>query len=156
MATVTLSESRAVQVPIEEAFDRVLVHPLPELFSRRRLAIPPIREVRGQTGRWGTIGETRTIVTTDGGTMLETLTSYERPHSFGYTISEVRGPMKPLVASADGRWSFEPAGNGTLITWSWVLTPTAVGRVVMPAFGAMWHGYARQALEQAAGILHGD
>lgn len=153
MATVTLSESRAVQVPVAEAFDRVLVHPLPELFRKRRLAIPPIKEVRGQAGEWGTVGETRTIVTSDGGTMLETLTSNERPSSFGYTISQVRGPMKPLVSTADGRWSFEPAGSGTLVTWTWVLTPTAVGRLAMPVFGAMWHGYARQALDEVGAML---
>ncbi len=153
MATVTLSQSRAVPVPLDEAFDRVLPHPLPEIFRRRRLAIPPIREVRDQAGEWGTVGQTRTIATADGGTMLETLTSIDRPHSFGYTISDVRGPMKPLVASADGLWSFEAAGTGTRITWTWVLTPTAAGRVVMPAFGAMWRGYARQALEEVEAIL---
>ena len=153
MATVTLSQSRAAPVPLDEAFDRVLPHPLPEIFRRRRLAIPPIREVRDQAGEWGTVGQTRTIATADGGTMLETLTSIDRPHSFGYTISDVRGPMKPLVASADGLWSFEAAGTGTRITWTWVLTPTAAGRVVMPAFGAMWRGYARQALEEVEAIL---
>lgn len=153
MATVTLSQSRAVPVPLEEAFDRVLTHPLPEIFRRRRLAIPPIKEVRDQAGEWGTVGQTRTIATSDGGTVRETLTSNDRPHSFGYTISDVRGPLKPLVASADGRWSFESAGTGTLITWTWVLTPTAVGRPVMPVFGVMWRGYARQALEEVEAIL---
>jgi hypothetical protein len=153
MATITLSQSRAVPVPVDEAFDRVLSHPLTEIFRRRRLAIPPVKEVRDQTGEWGTVGQTRTIVTADGGTVLETLTSNDRPHSFGYTISDVRGPLKPLIASADGRWTFEPAGTGTRITWAWELTPTAAGRVVMPAFGAMWRGYARQALEEVEGIL---
>lgn len=153
MATVTLSESRAVPIPVEEAFDRVLTHPLPEIFRRRRLAIPPIKAVRDQDGEWGTVGQTRTIATSDGGTVLETLTSVDRPLGFGYTISEVRGPMKPLVATADGRWTFEPAGTGTRITWTWELTPTAAGRLVMPAFGAMWHGYARQALEEVEAIL---
>jgi hypothetical protein len=153
MATVTLSQSRAVPVPVDEAFDRVLPHPLTKIFRRRRLAIPPVKDVRDQTGEWGTVGQTRTIVTADGGTVLETLTSNDRPRSFGYTISDVRGPMKPLIASADGRWTFEPAGTGTRITWAWEVTPTAAGRVVMPAFGAMWRGYARQALEEVEGIL---
>ena len=153
MATITLSESRDVPVPAAEAFDRVLPHPLPEIFRRRRLAIPPVKAVRDQRGEWGTVGQTRTIVTADGGTVLETLVSANRPHSFGYTISAVRGPMKPLIATADGLWSFGPAGTGTRITWTWVLTPTAAGRVVMPAFGAMWRGDARQALEEVEGIL---
>ncbi|MCW2835236.1 MAG: hypothetical protein JWN68_3189 [Nocardioides sp.] len=153
MPTVSLSQSRAVPVPVDEAFDRVLAHPLPEIFRRRRLAIPPIKRVRDQQGEWGTVGQTRTIVLADGGTMLETLTSNDRPHSFGYTISAIRGPMKPLVASADGRWTFETAGTGTRITWAWELTPTPAGRVAMPAFATMWRGYARQALEEIEGIL---
>ena len=155
MTTVVLSESRAVPVPLEDAFDRVLVHPLPDLIHRRRLAIPPIKEVRDQAGEWGTVGQTRTIALADGGTMRETLTSVERPHSFAYTIGEVRGPMKPLVAAADGTWAFAAAGTGTRVTWTWVLTPTTVGRLAMPAFGAMWHGYARQALEEVERILLG-
>ena len=156
MATITLSEFRDVPVPVDEAFDRVLPHPLPEIFRRRRLAIPPVRAVRGQRDEWGAVGQTRTIVTADGGTVLETLVSHDRPHSFGYTISDVRGPMKPLIATADGLWSFEPAGSGTRITWTWVLTPTPVGRVAMPVFAAMWRGYARQALEEVEGILLRD
>ncbi len=153
MATIELSESRVVPVPVEEVFDRVLTYPLPEIFRRRRLAIPPIKEVRDQDGEWGTVGQSRTIVLADGGTMRETLTSNARPRSFGYTISEVRGLMKPLVASADGLWAFEAAGTGTRIAWTWEVTPTTVGRVAMPAFGAMWHGYARQALEEIEVIL---
>ncbi|WP_353951551.1 SRPBCC family protein [Knoellia sp. S7-12] len=153
MATVKLSQSRAVPVAVEEAFDRLLPHPLPEVFSRRRLAIPPIKGVRGQSGTWGAVGQTRTILLADGGTMLETLTAVERPRSFDYTITDVAGAMKPLVAGAEGRWTFEPAGTGTRITWSWVLTPTTAGRLVMPMFGAMWNGYARQALEEVERIL---
>src|SRR5688572_28157996 len=124
MAAVTLSQSRAVPIPVDEAFDRVLPHPLTEIFRRRRFAIPPIKEVRDQTGVWGTGGQTRTIVTADRGTVRETLTSNERPHRFGYTISEIRGPMKPLIAGADGLWTFEPVGTGTRITWTWEVTPT--------------------------------
>lgn len=155
LATVKLSQSRAVPAPVDEAFDRVLRHPLPEVFSRRRLALPPIKDVRGQAGEWGFVGQTRTIVLADGGTMLETLTAVDRPRSFDYTITDVRGALKPLVAKADGRWTFEPAGTGTRITWTWELTPTAAGRLAMPAFGAMWQGYARQALEEIEGILLG-
>ncbi len=153
MPIIKLLESRAVPVPVDEAFDRVLSHSLPQIFHRRRLAIAPIKEVRDQEGPWGRVGQTRTIVLADGATMLETLTSHSRPHHFGYSISDVTGAMKPLVASADGLWTFEAAGTGTRITWSWELTPTTLGRVAMPAFAAMWRGYARQALEEIEVIL---
>lgn len=125
MATVKLSQSRAVPVLVEETFDRVLANPLPEVFSRRRLAIPPIKGVRDQVGDWGSVGQTRTILLADGGTMLETLTAVERARSFDYTITAVTGAMKPLVAKAAGRWAFEAAGTGTPITWARELTPTS-------------------------------
>ena len=60
------------------------------------------RKCAGRRASGARSARPRTIATTDGGSMLETLTSNERPHSFGYTISDVRGPMKPLVASVDG------------------------------------------------------
>lgn len=151
--TLHLSHSRAVPVPVEDAYDGVLEHPLPELFRRRMLAMPPIREVRGQVGPWREVGQTRTIVLADGGTMLETLTSVERPQSFGYSIGDVHGPMKPLVAGVEGRWTFAPVGTGTRVTWEWDVTPTAPGRLLMPAFARMWRGYARQALEEVESVL---
>lgn len=153
MTTVTLSASAVVAVPVDDAFDRVLPHPLPEIFRHRRLAIPPITEVRGQEGEWGRVGQSRTIVTADGGTLLETLTTVDRPDRFDYTIATMSGPMKLLVRQAEGSWAFESTADGTRITWTWVLTPTAVGRVAMPAFGAMWRGYARQALAEVDRIL---
>lgn len=152
MSTVTLSSSRAVPVPLEEAFDRVLPLPLPDLFRRRFLAIPAIRGT-SPSGVWDSPGQTRTIELADGGSMLETLTLVDRPRAFGYTLAGFRGPMKALIASAQGEWGFEPAGTGTRITWSWDVAPTTAGRLVMPAFGAMWQGYARQALEELERLL---
>lgn len=154
MATTQLSCSRAVPVGFEDACERVLHLPLPELFRRRFLAIAPIRETR-QEGSWGTPGQTRVIRLADGGSMQETLTRVDPPHSFGYSISGIRGPLQPLVPSAEGEWSFEPAGTGTRITWSWLVTPTPLGGVAMPVFRAMWNGYARPALEEIERLLLG-
>ena len=149
-----LAQSRTYPVSVERAFDVVLPTPLPELFSRRYAALPPIREVRDQDGEWGTVGQTRTIMLADRGTMRETLVSVDRPRSFGYRISDIAGPMKPLAASVDGRWTFDEAGTGVRITWAWTLVPTSsAAGLLMPVFDRMWQGYARQALEQIERIL---
>jgi hypothetical protein len=149
-----LASSRTYPVSVEHAYDVVLPMPLPELFSTRYAAIPPIREVRDQQGEWGTVGQTRTIKLADGGTMHETLTSVERPHSFGYRISDVTGPMKPLVTEVAGEWRFEPSGDGVRITWAWTVHPRGrLGRLAMPLFARMWRGSARQALERLEGVL---
>ena len=102
--------------------------PLPVLFKRWYGPIPPIKEVRDQSGDWDEIGQSRTIFLTGGGSMREQLTSYDAPRSFGYTLSEIKGPMAPLVGGIDGFWSFEPLGSeatpATRVTWRWTDSPT--------------------------------
>ena len=152
-SSLTLRASRSIPVPVGEAYDAVLPMPLPRIFSRRYLALPPIKEVRDQSGVWGTVGQTRTIVLADRGTMLETLTSVTPGESFGYDIAPGSGPLKPLVVGAQGLWSFAPVRDGVEVSWQWIVRPTRAGALVMPAFGRMWHGYARQALEEVERAL---
>lgn len=155
MTSRHMERSRTFPVSVEHAYHTVLTTPLPGIFSRRYLAIPPIAAVEGQDGPWGVaVGQTRTIRLADGGTMHETLTALDPPHQFGYTISEVTGMMKPLVAAAMGTWTFAPAGTGVRITWSWDVTPTQrLGRLAMPTFTRLWSGYARQAMDEIERIL---
>ncbi|HEU4811632.1 MAG TPA: SRPBCC family protein [Nocardioides sp.] len=151
---VHLEQSHTYSTGVEHAFDVVLATPLPEVFSRRYAAIPAIREVRDQGGAWGTVGQSRTIVLADGGTMREELTQVDRPHSFGYAITDITGPMKLLAASADGLWTFDAAGSGVEVTWAWELRPASpVAALVMPVFARFWRGYARRAMEQLEALL---
>jgi hypothetical protein len=149
-----LEASRTYPVSVEQAFDAVLPMPLPELFRHRYGPLPPIRSTSGFTEPWGTVGQARTITLSDGGTMREELTTVDRPSRFTYRISEVTGAMKPLVTGLDGGWAFEPAGTGVRVTWTWDVHPasTAAG-YLMPVFGRLWRGYARQALENLEGAL---
>src|ERR1700710_723842 len=108
---VVLSCSRSYPATSEELFDRVLHQPLDVLFNRRYGPIPRIRGVEGQSGTWGEVGQTRTVLLAGGGSMREELTQVERPRAFGYTITDVTGPMKPLVARVEGVWTFDPVGT---------------------------------------------
>jgi len=154
MSPVELESSRTYPFDLEVAFDRVLPTPLTELFTRRYAAIPSIKVVRDQHGEWGTVGQTRTIRLADGGTLRETLTGVDRPRSFDYRLSDITGPMKPLVSEIAGSWRFDPVGTGTRITWAWTLHPRgSLARATMPAFARMWRGYARQALEEIERLL---
>lgn len=145
---VIVQATRSIPVPVGTAYAAVLPMPLPQVFRRRFAALPPIKEVRDQDGTWGTVGQTRTIVLADRGTMRETLTSVTPAAGFGYHLEPVSGVLKPLVRDIDGRWSFAPAGNGVAVTWRWTIRPSTGGALLMPAFGRMWQGYARQALEE--------
>ena len=151
---VHLAQSRAVPVAPAEAFAAVLPMPLTDIFSRRYGPIARIREVRDQQGEWAAVGQSRTIVLADGGTMLEELTVVDPPFAFAYRITGFTGALKPLASSLEGRWSFAPVGTGTRITWAWTLQPASrASELVMPAFGRFWKGYARQALEEIEHIL---
>lgn len=156
LSPLHLESSRAVPVEVEAAFDRLLPHPVTDLMARRYALLPPIREVRDQAGAWGEVGQSRTIVLADGGTMRERLTEVARPGHFSYVLTDFTGAFKPLVSHVDGRWAFAPAGTGVRVTWSWTLHPTTASAArVLPVVGRMWRGYARQALERASDVLVG-
>lgn len=155
-STLHLESSRAVPVETVDAFDRLLTHPITDLMSRRYGLLPPIREVRDQSGPWERPGQTRTIVLADGGTMRERLTEVERPERFDYVLTDFTGALRPLVSHVDGSWAFAPEGTGVRITWSWTLHPTSTYAArVLPLVGRMWRGYARQALERTSDVLLG-
>ena len=145
-----VSSSRAVPAPPAETFTHTLRLPLPEMFSRRYLALPPVVRVEQRSpGPWGTVGQARVIHLADGGSMTETLTRVDEPDAFGYDITELRGALSPLASRIEGVYAFEKAGTGTRVTWSWLIHPKGgLGSTVMPVFARMWAGYARQALEQ--------
>ncbi len=148
-----VAQSRAIPVDVQRAFEVTLPVPLTTIFRRRYAVLPPIREVREQEGTWGQVGQTRVVVTTDGGTMREQLINVDPPRSFAYRLSEITGPMRPLVDSIEGHWEFTEVGTGTLVTWRWILDPRVFGSPFMPLVAQMWRRYARQALEELSDLL---
>lgn len=153
---VVLERSRAIPVSPETAFGGTLPMALPQLFRRWYGPIPPIKAVRDQAGDWSTVGETRTIVLTGGGSMRETLTDVDTPRSFRYTITGITGPLAPLIDHVEGAWLFDPAGTGTKVTWRWTVHPkSGLTALAMPVFGRLWSGYAARSLETLSDHLVG-
>lgn len=155
---VRVAESRTISIPFDSAYDRTIVVALPDMLGHRSLAIPRVTRVEGQDGEWGSeLGQTRTICTSDGGRLRETLRELDPPRRFGYRIDQIRGPMRPLISHLDGAWTFEPAGpsaHSTTIVWSWEMTPTSPLTAPLVALvGRMWQGYARRALTALEAIL---
>ena len=153
---VVVEQSRSIPVAPADAFARTLPMPLPSLFRRWYGPIPPIKAIRDQSREWTETGETRTIVLTGGGSMRETLTALDPPRSFGYLIDDLRGPLSALVDHVEGTWIFTPDGTGTRVTWRWVIhRKSALTAPLLPVFGRIWLGYARQALEALSDYLVG-
>jgi hypothetical protein len=151
---LVVQSSRAYPVPVDQAFSYVMPTPLEKIFDQRFGPLPPISGVEGQDGAWGTVGQTRTIKLSDGGTMREELTTVDAPGEFGYRITDITGAMRPLVASVEGRWAFDAVGTGVRITWEWTVHPaSSVAELAMPLFGWLWKGYARQVMDRLETLL---
>ena len=148
--TLAVQQSRVVPVVIDEVFARTLPMPLTTIFSRRYGPIPPIAEVREQHGEWGTVGQTRVVALKGPGVRHETLTSVNPPHSFGYTLTGITGPLGLLVDHVEGTWNFGACGwsnDETAVGWSWTIhAASALAAPFLPVLGRVWKGYARQSL----------
>ncbi|MGH3960946.1 SRPBCC family protein [Mycobacterium sp.] len=153
---LTVEQSRTVPVAAGDTFSRTLPLPLPTLFRHRYGPIPPIKAVRDQDGEWGTVGQSGTVMLVGGDSMREQLTAVQPPDSFSYTLTEIAGPLAPLVSRVEGQWSFAPAGTGSTVTWRWTIHPrSALTAPVLPVLGRLWRGYARRSLEELSRQLVG-
>ena len=152
--TVIVQQSRAIPVTVSDAFSDTLSLPLPTLFRHRHGPIPPVKAVRDQAGDWGTAGQTRTVVLSDGGSMREELTAVDAPTAFRYRLTDIKGPLAPLLSHVEGEWLFSPAGTGTEVTWRWIMHPrSAFGRLAVIGFARLWRGYATKALAELSDQL---
>jgi Polyketide cyclase / dehydrase and lipid transport len=149
--------SRLVAVEPTQAFDRLMAVRLPEVFCRRYAAFPAVREVTDEPEDWGTVGQTRTILLTDGSHLRETLTSVDRPRGYAYLLDDLHGPLRPFVRTIDGAWSITPEGTGARLGWAWTLHAKAQpARLTLNVIGRMWKGYADRALVELETILMRD
>jgi hypothetical protein len=155
-STLAVEQSRVIPVGVDDAFAGTLPLPLTTIFSRWYGPIPPIKQVRAQTGEWDGPGQTRVVMLTGGGSMHEQLTSVDPPHSFGYALTGITGPLGLLVGRADGEWTFTASGTATTVTWRWnIHARSALTAPLLPVLGLLWKGYARQSLETLSAVLTG-
>lgn len=75
--SVVVEQSRAIPVTVEAAFGGTLPISLPLICSHWYGPIPPIKEVRDQTGAWDAAGQTRVVMMVGGGSVREELTSVD-------------------------------------------------------------------------------
>jgi hypothetical protein len=150
-----MSASRTYPVRRDAAFDAILAAPLERIFPHRYGPIPAVRGTEGAPeGAWGQVGYVRTVRMADGGGVREELTRVDRPNAFGYTLSDVTGPMRFLAARVEGLWTFTSVGRGTSVTWQWIVHPASVLAVpLVPVFALFWRRFALQSLRNIEDLL---
>ena len=113
--------------------------------------LPAVVGTRDQMGAWDHVGATRTVRLADGSEAREEITAYEAPSHFAYRVSGFTGPLRLLVAHADGAWWFSDAGRGeTHVRWTYIFQPHAArASLARATIAPLWSTYQRRALAHA-------
>jgi Polyketide cyclase / dehydrase and lipid transport len=109
--------------------------------------LPAVVGVRNQTGDWDAAGQSRTLVLSDGGTVVETTAIVDAPGFFAYDLTDFTKLFGHLVAGARAEWSFATDADGTRITWTYAFHPLPrVGGIVGAIVKLFWAPYMRSVL----------
>lgn len=111
--------------------------------------LPAVTEVRDQSGAWDAVGQTRTLLLSDGGSVVETITDYRRDEFFAYELTEFQKLFGKLVSGARAEWSFSAASTsaGTRIHWRYTFFAKRGASLIVGAIVALfWAPYMRRVL----------
>ncbi|WP_010203166.1 SRPBCC family protein [Salinibacterium sp. PAMC 21357] len=123
----------------------------PTLFYPRFGPLPAVVEVREQSGHWSSVGRTRTLMLSDGGHVVETITDADSPGLFAYELSDFQKLFGNLVSGARAEWRFEPRQSGSVVRWRYTFfARPARGWIVWLVVKLFWARYMRQVLPPIA------
>ena len=123
----------------------------PSKFYPRSGLLPAVSAVHNQSGTWDAIGRTRTLVLSDGGYVIETITDTDSPTYFAYELSEFQKLFGMLVSGARAEWRFERVENGTQISWTYTFFgKPGRGWAVALVVNLLWAPYMNKVLPSIA------
>ena len=85
--------------------------------------LPAVTEVRDQSGAWDKPGQTRKLMLSDGGWVIEHTTNVEPYGYFAYNLTDFQKVFRRLVDHARAEWTFSEVDGGTKIHWSYTFFP---------------------------------
>ncbi len=147
-----------IAAPLETVFDFEVDEGVLLKVLKKYGPIPAVARTHVLAGPWGRPGANRTISFTDGSTLHEEITDFQRPGYFAYRISEFHGnTLEHLATSATGCWTFETIEGKTHIEWIYSFEPKSwLARPVLSAFAhTYYHGFMKQALRLSRAALEG-
>jgi len=109
--------------------------------------LPAVVDVKDQTGAWDAAGQTRTLVLSDGGSVVEHTRIVERPSFFAYELTDFQKLFGHLVSGARAEWTFTDVEGYTRISWSYEFHPyPRAGLLVGAIVKLFWAPYMRRVL----------
>ena len=140
MAAATPKEAYDISGPLD-----------PTKFYPKSGALPAVVEVRHQTGPWDVVGQTRMLMLSDGGHVIETITDTDSPTYFAYELSDFQKLFGALVSGARAEWRFEREAGGTSIRWTYTFfAKPGRGWAVALIVRVLWAPYMRRVLPPIA------
>ena len=109
--------------------------------------LPAVLEVRNQTGAWDAAGQTRQLMLSDGGSVVEHTVEVDAPRRFVYELSDFQKLFGRLVSGARAEWVFTEVAGGTNIRWTYTFHPYRSGRLPVALIVRLaWGPYMRRVL----------
>jgi hypothetical protein len=110
--------------------------------------LPAVTEVRNQTGKWDVPGQTRQLMLSDGGWVVEQTTNVEPFGFFAYNLTEFQKIFGQLVDHARAEWTFSEVEAGTRIDWKYTFFPKSAGArpVLASIVKLLWGPYMKKVL----------
>jgi len=110
--------------------------------------LPAVIEVRNQTGKWDAPGQTRQLMLSDGGWVIEHTMNVEPNDFFAYNLTDFQKVFGALVDHARAEWTFTDVPGGTNIRWSYTFVPkNSLAKPVLAAIvRLLWGPYMRRVL----------
>lgn len=140
VAHVTPKDAWAISGPLD-----------PTLYYPRFGPLPAVVGVRDQSGPWDAVGQTRRLLLSDGGHVVETITDADSPTYFAYELSDFQRVLGKLVTGARAEWRFGKDVDGTSIDWTYTFFPRRGRHAVVAAIVALfWAPYMRRVLPPIA------
>lgn len=108
--------------------------------------LPAVVEVRDQPATWNKPGQTRQLMLSDGGSVIEHITNVEPNDFFAYNLTDFQKIFGRLVEHARAEWTFSAAEGGTRVLWSYTFYPKRGGGVILAAIVKLLWGPYMQAV----------
>jgi len=146
MTRASATVSGVAKAPLERTWD--VATPLtPVGYYPKYGPLPAVLEVHNQTGAWDAAGQTRQLMLSDGGSVIEHLVHVDRPETFIYELSDFQKLFGKLVSGARAEWEFTTVVGGTEIRWTYTFHPYRSGRVIVGAIVKLfWGPYMKRVL----------
>jgi hypothetical protein len=132
--------------PIEPTWNVATKHTPVGLYPRSGL-LPAVVAVRDQSGDWDVAGQTRQLMLSDGGSVIEHTTNVDRLEFFAYDLTDFQKLFGAIVEGARAEWTFSAAPTGTLIRWRYTFhARPGFGPLLAAIVRLLWGPYMRRVL----------